>query len=332
MRLSIALATYNGEPYLSDQLASYLQQTRLPDEVVVCDDGSSDRTPQILADFAASAPFEVRLFQNERRLGYVRNFEKAAGLCSGDVIFFSDQDDWWLPEKLTLMEGAFARQPSLGLVFHDSEITDSALQPFGLSDWQRRHFSRKLQAHVLEGRGAHVLLSRLWTITPGNTVAFHSSLRRWLLPFSQATGHDEWTALMACCVADVSIVPHKLILYRRHPHNATGSLSPTCPAVVVRGAIARRRRTPRKNTCLRLVRVYEDIRQRLATVPAEVHPPNPNQVFLDQRIAFLKRRSEFPCHRMARIPSIVRELLALTYFRFGEGLKDLFRDAFERDW
>ena len=76
-RISIAMATYNGAQFLPEQLESFLSQSRLPDEIVVCDDGSSDNTMNILHEFSASVPFEVRIEQNVENLGYVRNFEKA---------------------------------------------------------------------------------------------------------------------------------------------------------------------------------------------------------------------------------------------------------------
>ena len=97
---SIALCTYNGERFLSQQLESLAAQTILPDELVICDDASSDSSLRILEDFAQKAPFIVRIFKNPKNLGYIKNFEKAIGLCSMDVIFLSDHDDYWESEKL----------------------------------------------------------------------------------------------------------------------------------------------------------------------------------------------------------------------------------------
>ncbi len=94
---------------LEPQLASLLAQTRLPDELVACDDGSTDGTVSILEAFARRAPFPVRIERNDVRLRSTRNFEKAIGLCTGDLIATSDQDDVWLPEKLALCEAAIDR-------------------------------------------------------------------------------------------------------------------------------------------------------------------------------------------------------------------------------
>src|SRR5262249_18454629 len=99
-RLSVALCTYHGASYVDAQVASLTRQTRLPDELIVCDDLSTDDTVSILERFARAAPFPVRIHVNEQTLRSTKNFEQAISLCSGDVIFLCDQDDVWEPEKL----------------------------------------------------------------------------------------------------------------------------------------------------------------------------------------------------------------------------------------
>ena len=95
MRISIAMTTYNGSKYLNDQLKSFSQQDQAPDELIVCDDGSSDNTIKILEKFSLNAPFDVKIYQNESNLGFTKNFENALSKCTGDLIFLSDQDDIW---------------------------------------------------------------------------------------------------------------------------------------------------------------------------------------------------------------------------------------------
>src|ERR1700760_33370 len=98
------MATYNGGKYLGEQLRSLAEQTVLPDELVICDDQSSDSTAAVVESFAASSPFPVRFIRNEQRLGYYENFMKAAGLCTSEYIAFCDQDDVWLSEKLAVAQ------------------------------------------------------------------------------------------------------------------------------------------------------------------------------------------------------------------------------------
>src|SRR5262245_48111587 len=117
---SVAMCTYNGSRYLSAQLDSIGTQTRPPDELMICDDGSVDDTVQLIEKFADSAPFVVRLEVNSANLGSTKNFEKAIQRCKGDLIALADQDDVWLPRKLELLEAEFQRSPNVGLVFSDA--------------------------------------------------------------------------------------------------------------------------------------------------------------------------------------------------------------------
>src|SRR5262245_21653170 len=124
LTISIALCTYNGARFLPDQLRSFLQQERLPDEVVVCDDASTDATPELLKQFAQTAPFPVRVHVNELNLGSTRNFDKAIRHCTSDIILLADQDDIWLPEKIRRIEDEFRNSTSVGLVISNADLID----------------------------------------------------------------------------------------------------------------------------------------------------------------------------------------------------------------
>src|SRR5687768_17349654 len=100
MKISVAMTTYNGASYLREQLDSILAQTRMPDEVIVCDDRSTDATPELLREYSARAPVPMTIVFNEQRLASTKNFEQAIRLCSGEIIALSDQDDVWYPHKL----------------------------------------------------------------------------------------------------------------------------------------------------------------------------------------------------------------------------------------
>src|ERR1700753_2242608 len=120
----VALCTDNCERFLARQLASIQQQTRTPDELVVCDDCSTDSTVEILNSFAASAGFPVRIIRNEQNLGFVANFERAIRLCPGGLMALCDQDDIWYPTRLERSQQEFAAHPEAGLVFSDAEVID----------------------------------------------------------------------------------------------------------------------------------------------------------------------------------------------------------------
>lgn len=91
LTISIALCSYNGESYIKEQLESIANQSLLPYEMVICDDNSKDKTIKIIKSFANKVFFKVRLFENKFNLGTTKNFEKAIGLCGGDIIVLSDQ-------------------------------------------------------------------------------------------------------------------------------------------------------------------------------------------------------------------------------------------------
>jgi glycosyltransferase involved in cell wall biosynthesis len=141
-KISIPLCTYNGERFLPQQLASIVQQTRLPDELIVCDDGSSDQTVRITRDFAASASFPVRISKNDN-LGFVANFERAIRLCGGDRITLCDQDDIWYPNRFERTEQEFNAHPEVGLVFSDGDLIDDQDRLQATRLWPRFSFAGK---------------------------------------------------------------------------------------------------------------------------------------------------------------------------------------------
>src|SRR5919199_6162917 len=120
-RVSVAMCTYNGERYLQEQLDSIAAQTCLPDELVVCDDRSSDRTLEIIQIFKSKVSFPVHLHINPENLGTIKNFEKAISLCTGDIIVLSDQDDVWKPHKVETILQAFAKNTKAGYVFSNAD-------------------------------------------------------------------------------------------------------------------------------------------------------------------------------------------------------------------
>ncbi len=110
-RVSIALCTHNGARFLPAQLRSILHQVRLPDELIICDDHSSDATLAIVEEFSRSAPFSVKVRKNPANLGIAKNHEQAINLCKGGLIILCDQDDVWHPEKIVVLERAFTEAP-----------------------------------------------------------------------------------------------------------------------------------------------------------------------------------------------------------------------------
>lgn len=105
MKISVVMATYNGEKYLKEQLDTIRLQTRMIDEVIICDDRSSDQTVELVKNYILQYGMQDswQIVVNEKNLGYANNFNKVTLLASGDIIFFSDQDDLWELDKVQKM-------------------------------------------------------------------------------------------------------------------------------------------------------------------------------------------------------------------------------------
>lgn len=125
MTTSVALCTYNGARFIEEQICSIWNQTMLVDEIVVCDDGSSDETVNIVKDLSSRIQIPIRVYTNKVNLGCIRNFEKAISLCNHDVIFLSDQDDIWEKDKVETIVNWFDKHPNKDTVISDAILIDS---------------------------------------------------------------------------------------------------------------------------------------------------------------------------------------------------------------
>jgi glycosyltransferase involved in cell wall biosynthesis len=218
-RISVALCTYNGERFLPQQLASIETQTRLPDELVVCDDRSTDQTLAIVRAFAASVSFPVKIVQNAVTLGSTRNFEHAIRLCEGNLIALSDQDDIWYPNRLERSEQEFIAHPQAGLVFSDADLIDEENRPLSNTLWQRLGFVDKIKRDLLARR--LVVLAKHRFVT-GATVMFRADLRDRFLPIAAGWIHDEWITLITAVFFDLRPIDQPLIRYRIHGSQQVG--------------------------------------------------------------------------------------------------------------
>ena len=120
MKISVCLATYNGEKYIKEQLDSILPQLSANDEIIISDDNSTDDTINIIRSLNDE---RIKIYVNKTK-GIVKNFENALNNASGDIIFLSDQDDVWKNDKVKKILSAFSSDNSLTLVFSNAEIID----------------------------------------------------------------------------------------------------------------------------------------------------------------------------------------------------------------
>ena len=221
MRLSVAMCTYNGEKYLGEQLESLLRQQRLPDELVVADDRSTDGTVALLLQFAATAPFPVRVVENPQNLGFSRNFAQCIALCQGDVIALADQDDVWYPEKLSRLEAIFEAEPGAEGVFSDGDILDQHSRPLHRTMWRSFLFGPGDQRRFRTGHAVDVLLRR--NVVTGMAFAVRRSARDLLPDMPASWMHDGWLAMLIAIRSGLSACPERLVGYRLHREQFAGT-------------------------------------------------------------------------------------------------------------
>ena len=209
--VSVCIAAYQGQRYVGLQLRSILEQLSAQDEIIVVDDCSTDGT---YSEVCAMQDNRVTLLRNAKNEGVLRSFEKALSHSSGEIIFLSDQDDLWMPDKVKTVLDAFANDPGLTLVASDAVLIDENGTKIGNSFYaQRGKFRAGLWANLLIGK------------FHGCTMAFRSSLLRNALPFprDKRVHHDTWIGCMnAITGGRTKYIPKPLVAYRRHSTNVTG--------------------------------------------------------------------------------------------------------------
>lgn len=207
MFVSIALATFNGSKYIKKQLESFAAQSTLPSELIICDDGSTDDTVEIISKFKKTAPFIIKIIQNAENLGHVQNFAKAMALCSGDIVFLSDQDDMWFPNKIETVIQVFQQNPNCWVVIHDGELTDGQLVPSG-------------QTKMSQIRRGYGIAERVST---GALSAIRRDLLKFALPIpSGIIAHDTWLHQLASLLTGRRVILEQSLQYiRRHDENTS---------------------------------------------------------------------------------------------------------------
>lgn len=138
--ISVAMCTYNGASHLAEQLDSILHQHKRPNEVVICDDQSTDGTIEIIKYYQSQFPGIIKLYINEQRLGVVKNFEKAIKLCSQEIIFLSDQDDIWQPYKTDALLRIFNKYPHIEAISHNLNICTEEKEILTATMWDTMGF------------------------------------------------------------------------------------------------------------------------------------------------------------------------------------------------
>ncbi len=221
-KVSVVVTTYNGSRFLKEQLQSILEQSRQPDEVIISDDCSQDNSLTIAREFAKKAPFTVKIIKNQKNLGVVKNFEKGILSATGDIIFLSDQDDFWLPHKIETYIKIFQANPQIGYVFSDLEVVDEKLQPLNRGLYNTKQKLRARSYSIIKNLAFEDLIS-IKIFVNGSTSAFRKSMVSSICPIPITSNiHDGWIAMVIAAQTPIYFLPKKFTLYRQHSTNVIG--------------------------------------------------------------------------------------------------------------
>lgn len=217
--ISVAMATYNGEKYIINQLESILKQTIPADEVIICDDGSVDGTVNLITAYIEKNKLKRwKLFKNEERLGYVKNFIKAISLTKGEYIFLSDQDDIFYKNKFEVMIKYFKKNNNCILLNANYNVIDE----YGLVRNNLRFKSRVKRSNEI----TKIEFDR-WLYEssfPGFSMGFRAIIRDKLkdINIKSCYGHDQLIGLIALSESGNYEINDVLSGYRIHDGNTTG--------------------------------------------------------------------------------------------------------------
>lgn len=224
-RISIVMATYNGEKYLPVQLQSLLNQTRKPDEVVICDDRSRDRTVEIAKRFIAENRLDHwKILENTTNLGYVRNFQKAMRIATGDILFLCDQDDIWCAEKLSVMCAVMEKNQQMDALVCGYDVIDA--NGMQIVPQPRKFYVPPIGAGELtQVRGGKVLYANM---AQGCAGAYRRSIVDSYCQAEQCSviPHDWALHMLAYERGGLYYLNRELIHYRVHADNVTGISAP----------------------------------------------------------------------------------------------------------
>lgn len=206
--ISVVMPVYNAEKYIGIQLKSILKQTLIPDEIIICDDSSTDSTCkqiQKIVDQSAKYKKIVKLIKNTNRLGMNRNFEKAVSLSNGEYIFLCDADDYWFKNKINYMFNLISKSKNL-IAINNCRFADHQLMPLKIKKIEQIEKIFKSYDNFI----------------PGCCVVFKKKIKDLYLPLPQFNiSYDTWLNFVGNKISKRLLVRNVFQLYRRHSANNT---------------------------------------------------------------------------------------------------------------
>jgi glycosyltransferase involved in cell wall biosynthesis len=225
MKISVAFIVYNGANYMRTQLDSILAQTHKVDEIIVCDDASSDTTKEILEEYKNKHPNLFFIHYNSENIGPTKNIEKAIQNCKGELILLADQDDYWESNKVETIVKWFEQNLTMNGVFTNGSLMNSNEKldnKYGL--WDVMSFPYKA---IKNGEDLKIYINTVENSVTGATLAIRNNLAflKQPLPVIKYLVHDRWLAMNLAENNSLGILEEKLIRYRIHSDQAIGGMT-----------------------------------------------------------------------------------------------------------
>ena len=221
MKVSVAMAVYNGELYLKQQLESILNQTILPDEVVIVDDCSKDASLSILRDFEKEYPI-IKIIENERNLGYILNFRKALSYTTGEIIFLADQDDIWMPNKIEKILDIY-KSNQCSVISSEFILIDDTSNPIKDSGSYRLSGRRDQNIFISDVNEIKTVELIFKNRYPGCTLALSAETRDLYLKINNLeVVHDHAILIIGSIIGGAYYLNEPTMMYRVHGNNNIG--------------------------------------------------------------------------------------------------------------
>ena len=226
MKISVAFIVYNGAQYMRTQLDSILAQTHKVDEIIICDDASSDNTKEILEEYKNKHPNLFFIHFNKQNLGPTKNIDKALQACTGDILLLADQDDYWETNKVDTVVKWFDQNPNMHGVFGSGFLMNSKDEldnKYAL--WDAMSFPyKKIESNIEVNNNLKLYINTVENAVTGATLAIRNNLPFLKKPFPviKHLVHDRWLAMNLAETNSLGVLNEKLIRYRIHSKQAIG--------------------------------------------------------------------------------------------------------------
>lgn len=316
--VGVALCTYNGQSYLSQQIESIQHQTLPVSRIIVSDDKSEDQTPHILGEIAHRDK-RVRVVTSPQRLGVAKNFEYVCQYINDDFIAFCDQDDVWYPNKIARILEIFSSDTDIDLVFTNASLIQEDGEKLSGDLFSYLGLSKKERARINSSSAYRVLFRR--NVATGATMVVRRALLERAFPCPPGWLHDEWLALWVACHGKITCLNEPLIKYRQHQKNVVGVTRPTLSHKIRRVLYAEQDR----NTVL--AQKFLQCAKYLERSECD----ESLRQWAWKKARFECERALFSRYRMFRIHRIIRLAARSEYADFAsQGHLDIVRDLLQK--